>query len=186
MGCVPNVCRKDENSKTEYIFHPNNRSDIKYINNTSKNNYIYDLISKEFFSYLNEIRTNPDKFLEESKKYNLFEIFIKLKPCPEINYNENNIEKIRQYIIDSHSKKKNINEQEKDIKILLNENINDMSLFQTICLNNDINENVWLFFGENEDDIDKIFDAKYNCLMVICTPLEKNKKMLLSLIFYKE
>ena len=186
MGCVPNVCRKDENSKTEYIFHPNNRTDIKYINNNSKNNYIYDLISKEFFSYLNEIRTNPDKFLEESKKYNLFEIFIKLKPCPEINYIETNTEKIRQYIIDSHSKKKNINEQENDIKILLNENINDMSLFQTVCLNDDINENVWLFLGENEDDIDKIFDAKYNCLMIISAPLEQNKKMLLSLIFYKE
>ena len=61
-----------------------------------------------------------------------------------------------------------------------------MSLFQTVCLNDDINENVWLFLGENEDDIDKIFDAKYNCLMIISVPLEQNKKMLLSLIFYKE
>ncbi len=61
-----------------------------------------------------------------------------------------------------------------------------MSLFQTVCLNDDINENVWLFLGENEDDIDKIFDAKYNCLMIIGVPLEQNKKMLLSLIFYKE
>ena len=61
-----------------------------------------------------------------------------------------------------------------------------MSLFQTVCLNDDINENVWLFLGENEDDIDKIFDAKYNCLMIISVSLEQNKKMLLSLIFYKE
>ena len=186
MGCVPNVCRKDENSKTEYIFHPNNRSDIKYINNNSKNNYIYDLISKEFFSYLNEIRTNPDKFLEESKKYNLFEIFIKLKPCPEINYVENNTEKIRQYIINSHYKKKNIFEQEKEIKMLLDENINNICLFQIVCFNNNMKENVWHFLGENEDDLDKIFDIKFNNLMIINIPLEINTKMFLSLIFYED
>ena len=186
MGCAPNACRKKENSiKTEYIFYPNKTSDIKHLENNIKNNSLFDSMNKEFFSYLNEIRTNPDKFIEESKNYNLFEIFIKLKPCPELNYIENNTEKIQKLIINSSFKEKNIIEQEKDIKKLMDENINDICLFQTICLNNDINENVWLFLGENEDDIDKIFDIKYNCLIIISTPLEINKKMLLSLIFYK-
>ena len=183
MGCVPNVCRKDENSlNTEYIFYPRNTSDINNLNNNS----LCDLMNKEFFTYLNDIRTNPNEFIEEIKNYNLFEIFIKLKPCPKINYVENNNEKIKSYIINSHIKKKSVNEQEEDIKKMLGENISEICLFQTVCLNNDISENIWLFLGENEDDIDKIFDIKYNCLMIITIPIEINKKILLSLIFFKE
>ena len=186
MGCASNMCRKEPNSlTTEYLFYPNDKSDIKFIQNNSKINNSYDLLSKEFFYYLNEIRLNPDKYVTESKQYNLFEIFMNLKPCTEINYVENNTEMIKRYIINSHFKKKGLFDQEKDIKILLGENIKDLCLFQTVCLNKNMKENIWLFFGENEDDIDKIFDKKYNNLIIICIPLEINTKILLSLIFYK-
>ena len=187
MGCTTNICQRVENQQTtEYLFYPSDKSDLHFIENNSRNNTLYNLLSKEFFNYLNEIRTNPEKFVTESKKYNLFEIFIKLKPCPEINYVENNTEKIRQYIINSHYKKKNIFEQEKEIKMLLDENINNICLFQIVCFNNNMKENVWHFLGENEDDLDKIFDIKFNNLMIINIPLEINTKMFLSLIFYED
>ena len=184
-----NVCKREPTSiTTEYLFYPNDKSDVKFIeNNNNKNNSLYDLLSKEFYIYFNEIRKCPQQFIKESKEYNLFEIFIKLKPCPEINLIENNADKIKKYIINSHFKKKSILEQEKGIKILLlNENIKDICLFQNVFLNNDMKENVWIFLNENEDDIDKIFDVKYNYLMIICIPLEIDTKILLSLIFYKE
>ena len=188
MGCMVDVCKRDTTSlTTEYFFYTNDKRDIKFIeNNINKNNSLYNLLSKKFFIFFNEIRKNPQQFIKESKKHNLFEIFIKLKPCPEINLIENNIDKIKKYIINSHFKKKSIFEQEKDIKILLNEKIKDICLFQNVFLNNDMKENVWIFLNENEDDIDKIFDTKYNYLIIICIPLEIDTKILLSLIFYKE
>ena len=86
----------------------------------------------------------------------------------------------------SYLKKKNISEQEKEIKNVINENIEEICLFQTICFNNDMKENVWDFLEGNEDDLEKIFDNKYNSIIIVSIPLEHKTKTLLTLIFYKE
>ena len=187
MGCVTDVCKKDPFSFNTELVHPNTG-----LKNESNMNYSfikepqYNQLSKDFFEILNEIRLNPEKYLNESKEHNLFEIFIKLKPCQEINFVENNIDEIKKYIYQAHFMNKSINEQEKDLKKLINENINDLCLFRTVCSNNDMKENVWSLLEDNEDDIEKIFDMKYNNLIIVCIPLDYNTQLLLNLIFYVE
>ena len=186
MGCVAEACNKGAISfSTEYQSNPDKINE-ESLNYSFINEPQYDQMSKEFFDKFNEIRANPEKFLEESKEHNLFEIFIKLKPCPDLKYCGNDINKLKKYIMKSYLKNKSISDQEKEIKILINENIQEICLFQSISFNNNIKENIWHFLEENEDDIEKIFDIKYNSLMIISIPLEHNVKILLNLIFFKE
>ena len=171
MGCVAEACNKGAISfSSEY--NPNSgKSYEESLNYSFINEPQYEQMSKEFFNIFNEIRKNPEKFIEESKEYNLFEIFIKLKPCPDIQYCEDDTNKLKKYIMKSYLKNKSNIEQEKEIKILINENIQEICLLQSLCFNNDIKENVWHFLEENEDDMEKIFDIKYNSLIIINTPL---------------
>ena len=125
--------------------------------------------------------------MEESKEHNLFEIFIKLRPCSDILYKDTDLDPLKKYIMNSYFKNKNIFERDNEVKKLINENLSEICLFQTISsINNNIKQNVWDFLEENEDDIEKIFDTNYNKLIIISIPLEHNTKILLTLIFYKE
>ena len=186
MGCVTESCNKGA-----FTFYTETESNANKLNEDNLNYSFmkepqYDQMSKEFFNILNEMRISPEKYIEESKDHNLFEIFIKLKPCPEINLYQNDLNKLKRYLMKSYVKNKSINEQEKEIKNLINENISEIYLFQLISFNNNIKENVWDFLSNNEDDIEKIFDTKYKNVIIIGIPLEHNIKILFNLIFYKE
>ena len=186
MGCVAEACNKGSITFTPEVNSNTNNLSEENINYRFMQEHQYDQMSKEFFNVLNDIRTNPENFLEESKEHNLFEIFIKLKPCSDIIYKDNDLDSLKQYIMNSYFKNKNLIERDNEIKKLINENLSEICLFQTISTNNNIKQNVWDFLEENEDDIEKIFDTLYNKLIIISIPLEHNTKILLTLIFYKE
>ena len=187
MGCVTEACNKGS-----ITFSPEVNSNLNKLNEDNISYAFmkepqYDQMSKEFFNILNDIRTNPENFLEESKEHNLFEIFIKLRPCSDILYKDTDLDPLKKYIMNSYFKNKNIFERDNEVKKLINENLSEICLFQTISsINNNIKQNVWDFLEENEDDIEKIFDTNYNKLIIISIPLEHNTKILLTLIFYKE
>ena len=186
MGCVAEACNKGSITFTPEVNSNTNTLSEENINYGFMQEPQYDQMSKEFFNVLNDIRTNPENFLEESKEHNLFEIFIKLKPCSDIIYKDNDLDSLKKYIMNSYFKNKNLIERDNEIKKLINENLSEICLFQTISTNNNIKQNVWDFLEENEDDIEKIFDTLYNKLIIISIPLEHNTKILLTLIFYKE
>ena len=186
MGCVTEACNKNTIIFSPEVISNSNKLNEENINYTFMTEPQYDQMSKDFFDILNDIRTNPENYLEESKEHNLFEIFIKLKPCSDIIFKDNDLESLKKYIMNSYFKNKNILERDNDIKKLINENLSEICLFQTISTNNNIKQNVWDFLEENEDDIEKIFDSQYNKLIIISIPLEHNTKILLTLIFYKE
>ena len=186
MGCVAEACNKGSITFTPEVNSNTNNLSEENINYGFMQEPQYDQMSKEFFNVLNDIRTNPENFLEESKEHNLFEIFIKLKPCSDIIYKDNDLDSLKKYIMNSYFKNKNLIERDNEIKKLINENLSEICLFQTISTNNNIKQNVWDFLEENEDDIEKIFDTLYNKLIIISIPLEHNTKILLNLIFYKE
>ena len=188
-NCVTDTCNKDTFLFNQEINPLTNRIDendrLKNINMTFMEDPQYQQLSKEFFNILNDIRVNPNNYINDSKEHNLLEIFIKLKPSNEINFSENNITNIKKYLINSHFKNKRISEQEQEIKSLVNDGkTNDICLFQTININSDMKENVWVFLEENEDDFAKIFSNDYNNLLIVSFPLEYNTKTLTSLIFY--
>ena len=192
-NCVNDTCNKNTFLFTEEINPITNKLEnpdkLNSFNSKYDNSFLndpqYQNIGNEFFNLLNDIRINPEKYAGDSRDYSLLEIFMKLKPCKKITLSEKNNVNIKNYLIDSHLKGKSIVEQEKEIKDLIDEgNINEICLFQTIIMNSDIKENVWLFLQENEDDFEKIFTNEYNYLIVICFPLEYKTKILTSLIFY--
>ena len=186
MGCVAEACNKGSITFTPEVNSNTNTLSEENINYGFMQEPQYDQMSKEFFNVLNDVRTNPENFLEESKEHNLFEIFIKLKPCSDIIYKDNDLDSLKKYIMNSYFKNKNLIERDNEIKKLINENLSEICLFQTISTNNNIKQNVWDFLEENEDDIEKIFDTLYNKLIIISIPLEHNTKILITLIFYKE
>ena len=187
MGSVTEACNKGSITFSPEVNSNLNKLNEDNISYACMKEPQYDTMSKEFFNILNDIRTNPENFLEESKEHNLFEIFIKLRPCSDILYKDTDLDPLKKYIMNSYFKNKNIFERDNEVKKLINENLSEICLFQTISsINNNIKQNVWDFLEENEDDIEKIFDTNYNKLIIISIPLEHNTKILLTLIFYKE
>ena len=194
MGAFCNVktCCKDyeviqngDNYHLQINHTNNNKNDIIFL----KDGYFLDndqfYISKQYFKIINEIRENPYDFINDSKSHNLFEIFIKLKPSKPLKYSENNMLEIIAYLIDSQEKT-SIIEKERQIKSMINNgNIKNISLFQTITINDNIKENFWFFLEENEDDIDKILTINYDYVMIISLSI-KDGKLLISFIFYDE
>ena len=188
-NCVNDTCNTNTFLFTEVNPLTNRPEDLKTknLNQSFMEDPQYQKQSKEFFDILNDIRINPEEYLTVSRDHSLLENFIKLKRGNEITYTENNINKIKKYLIKSHFLSKRIIDQEKEIIPLVNDgNINEIALFQTICISQDMKENVWTFLQENEDDFEKIFSTKYDYLIIICFPLDYNSKILASLIFYKE
>ena len=192
-NCVTDSCNKDTFLFNNDVTSISNRLEDKEngkLKNYNKNimgDPKYQKMSKEFFDLLNDIRTNPEKYIRDSREHSLLEIFFKLKTSSQLNYSEKNIDNIRMYLINAHFTGKSCLEQENEIKALINDgNVKNLCLFQTICTSNDLNENLWTFLQENEDDLGKIFSDEYNHLTIVCFPIEKNKINLINLIFYKE
>ena len=92
-NCVTDTCNKDTFLFNQEINPLTNRIDendrLKNINMSFMDDPQYQELSKEFFNILNDIRINPNNYLNDSKEHNLLEIFIKLKPSNEINFSEN-------------------------------------------------------------------------------------------------
>ena len=141
------------------------------------------LLGKEYFKIINKIRENPTDYIKESKSHNLFDTFIKIKPCEPLQYSENNIFDIISYLMESQEQI-SIIEKQNEIKYMINNgNVADICLLDTISIGNDIKENFWFFLEENEEYRQKIFSSKYEYLMIICLPKE-NEKTNISFIFY--
>ena len=163
--------------------------------NNSKENFFYNgksindeqlNLSKKYYEILNKIRENPSNFIKESKEHQLFEIFIKLKPSKPLKFSENNMLDIISYLEESQKKSFSDEQKEKDVKLLINNgNISKICLFQLISLFNDVNENIWQFLEDNEDDIDKILTANYDYIMVVCIRIANNQSIV-TFIFYDE
>ena len=152
---VNNCCRECEVVRTGENFPNNtnhNKDKILLKNGKSLiNNQI--ILAKKYFELINKIRENPSNFINDIKIYNLFEIFMKLKPSKPLKFSENNIFNIISYL-EEYQEKKSIFEKQNEISSMINQgNINKINLYQTLTLTNNIEENFWYFLQENEDDI---------------------------------
>ena len=111
-NCVNDTCNKNTFLFTQEINpltnRPSDSPKLNNLNNAFMEDSQYQKQRKEFFDILNDIRINPNKYLADSKDHSLLEIFIKLKPSNEINFSENNIDKLKNYLINSHFLSKTI------------------------------------------------------------------------------
>ena len=187
MGISCKCITNDFNEGTELRPVPNN-PELNINNTILIDEPKYQEKNKEFFKMLNDMRINPEQYIGDSKEYNLFENFMKLRPSNELTFSENNINNIKKYIIDHYPQNKKISDKEEDIKLIVNEGkIKDICLFEVTFNNfNDIKENVWHFLVENEDDFEKIFSKKYNKLIILSFLIKDNSKIFTNLIFYQD
>ena len=197
-----NCCKDEELLKTNEFNPPFSAENGC---NLETNNFDYSLKSKykipiynindenikmeeEIFNNINDIKINPDNFINESKNYNLFEIFLKLKPSNPFKQTEfDNLNAIKTYLFRNIFQDKVVSMQEKELLVIFPEDsIKNISLFQKIAVKDDNKENVWQFLEENEDDIEKILTNSYEYLIVICQPMENKTKTMISFIFYNK
>ena len=124
---VNNCCRECEVVRTGENF-PNNTYNNNNNNIFLKNGKFFInnqiILAKKYFELINKIRKNPSDFINYSKTYNLFEIFMKLKPSKPLKFSENNISNIISYLIE-YQEKKSIFEKQNEISSMINQgNIN--------------------------------------------------------------
>ena len=90
---VNNCCRECEVVRTgeNYPNNTYNNNNKIFLKNGKSfiNNQI--ILAKKYFELINKIRENPSNYINDSKTYNLFEIFMKLKPSKPLKFSENNI-----------------------------------------------------------------------------------------------
>ena len=153
--------------------------------------YNIEKMSNELFILLNDIRINPKKYLDDSKKNNLYDIFFNLESGNELNFPQIYIDKIKSNLFELYTQEKNNNEIEEKLKQLLNKendiNIENIKVFE-IVFSNDINNEskIWEFLKQNKNNIETIFSNKFNNLMIICKPFTTIKiEFLTFFIFFK-
>ena len=182
-----------ENSKcckvlSDYLnFSEYNEYQIIQPNHIKKGAYNDKILSKKYHEILNEIRVNPSKYVTESKSYNLAEIFIKLKPSNLIKFFEGNINNIISYLKEEEENMRiSIHQKERKIANMINfGNIKNLCMFETDTITDDLRENLWHFFQQNEDDIEQILSSYYEYIILLCLPLN-NEQFRLTFIFYNQ
>ena len=191
MGiCVPNTCCNDyERVITCQNFHFIKDEDYSFTkekiilkNGKSVDNALL-LLSKKYFKKINEIKQNPMDFILQSKSHNLFDAFIKLSSSNPFFFAENNKFDVISYLMECKEQTSVIEKEIKLKSIINNGNINNICLMTYFIISNDVEENIWYFLEENEDDIDKIFSDNYIYLMIICLPIN-NDKIVVYFILY--
>ena len=191
MGiCAPNTfCNDYEGVITCENFHFIKDEDYSFTkeklilkNGKSIDNALL-LLSKKYFKKINEIKQNPTDFILQSKSHNLFDTFIKLSSSNPFLFAENNKFDVISYLMECKEQTSVIEKEIKLKSIINNGNINNIYLMTYFIISNDVEENIWYFLEENEDDIDKIFSDNYIYIMIICLPIN-NDKIVVYFILY--
>ena len=191
MGiCAPNTfCNDYEGVITCENFHFIKDEDYSFTkeklilkNGKSIDNALL-LLSKKYFKKINEIKQNPTDFILQSKSHNLFDTFIKLSSSNPFLFAENNKFDVISYLMECKEQTSVIEKEIKLKSIINNGNIDNICLMTYFIISNDVEENIWYFLEENEDDIDKIFSDNYNYIMIICLPIN-NDKIVVYFILY--
>ena len=185
MGnCRGSPCCKDI---YEYLNSQGN-DNLKIIqqNYIKKGAYNDKILCLKYHEMLNEIRENPSKYIEESKSYNLSDIFIKLKPSNPIKFSDESLNNIISYLEEVEESNISIHLKERKIASLINHgNIKKICIFETNTISDNLRVNLWNFFSQNEDDIEQIISTNYEYIIILCLPLMKEYFRLL-FIFYNQ
>ena len=66
-----------------------------------------------------------------------------------------------------------------------NGNIKKICIFETNTISENLNENLWYFLSQNEDDIEQILSTYYEYIIILCLPLMDEHYRLI-FIFYNQ
>lgn len=191
-----NCCQSKENINHEDANEVFKETDINSRNNhdnLNSNSSMFptekpkDTVSYKIYKIINEMRTKPELYLEESKKYEeLFKPFAKavdeaIRP-KELFYNERDSEKVEEYFKLMENNDKTNMEKQNDISKLLNKN---GYFYFSFGDGNKITENVWNLLDNNAEEAFQILTENYKEIVIAITPIEGTSKFVITYIFSK-
>jgi len=137
------------------------------------------------------MRMNPKKFLKESFKHKLNQIFENIisnpnKKLKNLNFPKNHLHEINIYLKDMKNTDKNLKAKENDIMKILGNNIDKKNYFQSISSKEEAEENVWNLLENFDDEDYVILTESFENLIVISVPLDGTNKIITSYIFFNQ
>ena len=191
-----NCCQSNANINHEEINEVFKETDTNSRNNhdnLNSNSSMFptekpkDTVSYKIYKIINEMRTKPELYLEESKKYEeLSKPFAKaveeaVRPR-EIFYNERDSERVEEYFKLMENNDKTNMEKQNDISKLLNKK---GDFYFSFGEGNKITENVWNLLDNNAEDAFQILTENYKEIIIAITPIEGTSKFIITYIFSK-
>ena len=136
------------------------------------------------------MRMNPKKFLNESFKYKLNQIFENIisnqKKLNKLNFPKEHLNEINNYLKDLKNIDKNLKAKENDIIKILGNKIDKKNYFQSISSKEEAKENVWNLLENFDDEDYVILTEPFENLIVISVPLDGTNKIITSYIFFNQ
>ena len=184
----------ETNEKEETSISNNLKSKQNKIekNENFLNNFNEELFNIDFqiFNIINEMRMNPKKFLNESFKYKLNQIFENIisnqKKLNKLNFPKEHLNEINNYLKDLKNIDKNLKAKENDIIKILGNKIDKKNYFQSISSKEEAKENVWNLLENFDDEDYVILTEPFDNLIVISVPLDGTNKIITSYIFFNQ
>jgi len=149
------------------------------------------IIDFQIFNIINEMRMNPKKFLKDSFKHKLNQIFENIisnqnKNLKNLNFPKNHLHEINIYLKDMKNIDKNLKAKENDIMKILGNKIEKKNYFQSISSKEEAEENVWNLLENFDDEDYVILTEPFENLIVISVPLDGTNKIITSYIFFNQ
>lgn len=179
-----NILEEKKNLMNEQLELEKKNSDTQ-ITNLYDNNIQYQI-----YKGINDIRLNPENYFSEYNDNDnikeTFENFVSSNQRPkQLKYNEEDSNKINDYLKDKKNNDKSTDDKKNDIYNLLNINDENSKFIQTMGDNDNIKSSIWNFFETCDEDLNDVLFNNYDFIIISSVPLN-NSKTIITIILYNK
>ena len=179
-----NILEEKKNLMNEQLELEKKNSDTQ-ITNLYDNNIQYQI-----YKGINDIRLNPENYFSEYNDNDnikeTFENFVSSNQRPkQLKYNEEDSNKINDYLKDKKNNDKSTDDKKNDIYNLLNINNENSKFIQTMGDNDNVKSSIWNFFDSCDEDLNDVLFNNYDFIIISSVPLN-NSKTIITIILYNK
>ena len=179
-----NILEEKKNLTNEQLELEKKNSDTQ-ITNLYDNNIQYQI-----YKGINDIRLNPENYFSEYNDNDnikeTFENFVSSNQRPkQLKYNEEDSNKINDYLKDKKNNDKSTDDKKNDIYNLLNINDENSKFIQTMGDNDNVKSSIWNFFDSCDEDLNDVLFNNYDFIIISSVPLN-NSKTIITIILYNK
>ena len=179
-----NILEEKKNLMNEQLELEKKNSDTQ-ITNLYDNNIQYKI-----YKGINDIRLNPENYFSEYNDNDnikeTFENFVSSNQRPkQLKYNEEDSNKINDYLKDKKNNDKSTDDKKNDIYNLLNINDENSKFIQTMGDNDNVKSSIWNFFDSCDEDLNDVLFNNYDFIIISSVPLN-NSKTIITIILYNK
>ncbi len=169
----------------------NERLELEKKNSDTQITNLYDNnIQYQIYKGINDIRLNPENYFSEYNDNDnikeTFENFVSSNQRPkQLKYNEEDSNKINDYLKDKKNNDKSTDDKKNDIYNLLNINDENSKFIQTMGDNDNVKSSIWNFFDSCDEDLNDVLFNNYDFIIISSVPLN-NSKTIITIILYNK